>query len=212
MNTDQHPIQLIKERFAELPPEVQAAVTASDLKDKMRAIGDKYNLLLDKQSDLQRLILIVMLGLMSSSEFVPSLMEELKISRTEANLIANDVSEQIFAPIRTHLREWEEQTETDLERLGDFTIDHTQTAGNESLSTEDNAGNGMLVERRPTILDSIENPQPAKRTFVTKTSETRTEPLTDHLLSTPVTVPPQRIVQPSTQTQKSADPYKESIA
>jgi len=205
MNPDQELTQLIKERFAELPQEVKDVISASDLKDKMRAVGDKYNLLLDKQGDLQRLILTVMLGFMPSSEFVPSIMKELNVNSAEAKLIANDVSEQIFAPIRTHLREWEEQAEqeqaqakasapTDLERLGDFTIDKTPTAGNET--------NGTTVEKRPDILEGVENPQSAKRTFVTNT-----EPLVDHLLNTPVTIPPQKINQPTAGV--ASDPYRE---
>jgi len=223
MNPEKDTMQLVKERFATLPQEVKDAITASDLKQKMRAVGDKYNLTLDKQGDLQRIILVVMLGILPSTSFVPSLTKDLEINATMANLIAKDVSDQIFAPIRTHLREWEEiarheaekaatnlvqETPTDLERAGDFTIDHTQTAGNDTTDEG-------YVENRPEILENIENPQPATRTYVTNTRETHTEPLIDHLLTTPVTIPPQSITQsakiiPATPIQRtSPDPYKE---
>ncbi len=227
-------MQLIKERFAQLPQAVKDAITASDLQVKMRTIGDKYNLMLDKQGDLQRSILLVMLGLIPSNQFVSSISNEMGVDNGKAALIAQDVSDQIFNPIRTHLREWDEKAEldakteeeaavntpirSDLERLGDFTIDNTETAGN-SVNPATGANNDAdaFVEKRPDILEGIENPGPANREYVTNNTEVRTDPLVDHLLTTPVTIPPQKIEQPTTAIPKSPiktvvpDPYKEAV-
>ncbi len=219
--------EYIKDKFLKLPKEVQVAITAPDLMLKMRSIGDKYKLLLDKQGDLQRQILIVMLGLIPSSEFVSSVSEVLGISEETANSIAADVNEQIFNPIRTHLREWEEQSEknvatesssttesntSDFQKIGGFTVE-PQPASMQSSTLKESD-----MESRPAILNSIENPEPAPRSTV-PFGAAQTEPLADHLLTTPVVIPPQKIVQNLEQntTTKSAvrqiplanDPYRE---
>jgi hypothetical protein len=225
MNQDS--MQLIKDHFAELPQEVRSAITAPDLLQKMRAIGDKYNLLLDKQGDLQRSILFVMLGLIPSREFVPSISSGLNVNTEVANNIAKDVNEQILAPIRTYLREWEERAEqdeaaeettelgkdgqnSDFQSIGGFTVEPSpMTARQQSEET--------TIENKPDLIKSIENPEPAPKSFVAS-NKIGTDPLVDHLLTTPVTVPPQIIERPVNGASQTApkssgpDPYREATS
>ena len=131
-----------------------------------------------------------------------------------AESIADDINTDIFILVKRHLQEVEasataNMANSDLERLGNFVIDKTPTAGN-------TADDGAYVEKRPDILDSIENPQPAPRSYGSNTPEIRTEPLVDHLLTTPTIVPPQQIVVTektvtSIPTKAAVDPYKEAI-
>lgn len=225
----------IQAQFETLPKEVQDAVVSSGVNDKLKALAGKYDLHIDQLEDLVDEVGLTMLGLRKSSYFVGDLCSRLSIDKKTAESIATEINTDIFSIVREHLRSVDAQADadaeaataaivdprSDLERFGGFTIDKTATAGN---TTE----NGY-VEKRPEILDSIENPQPAPRTYVSNTSpEVRTEPLIDHLLTTPVVIPPQNIEQPVSALptipvaikiptppapQKSAgpDPYKEPV-
>ena len=189
----------IQDAFEKLPQDVQTALTSVDLNNKVKSIAERYNLHMDQLGNLVDEVGLVMLGLQKSSSFIDGLCSRLSIDARIAENITRDINTDIFSSIKQHLMELDvemtpQQPKTDLERLGDFTIDKTPTAGNET--------NGTTVEKRPDILEGVENPQSAKRTFVTNT-----EPLVDHLLNTPVTIPPQKINQPTAGV--APDPYRE---
>ena len=59
------------------------------------------------------------------------------------------------------------------------------------------------IEKEPEIRSSIENPEPAPKTYI-PSNKIGTDPLTDHLLTTPVVIPPQKINKPTV-----PDPYRE---
>lgn len=218
----------IQAQFEKLPPEVQTAVTSSDVNEKIEAIAKKYDLHIDQLGELVDEVGLVMLGLQKPDLFVSDLCERLSINKDIANKISTDINAEIFSLIRQHLMKMSSMAEasttpSDLERLGDFTIDNTQTARNDMsplgrINGGDSEEKGEdSIEKRPEILENIENPQSATRTYVAKTPEIHSEPLVDHLLTTPVTVPPQKIDQsakiiPPTPIKKPGpDPYREAV-
>ena len=169
----------IQTRFEKLPAEVQKAVTSSDVNAKIEAIGKKYQLHVDQLGELVDEVGLVMLGLQKSSFFIDDLCSRLSITRDVARSIGSDINEDIFSLIKAHLMDMNRESShppvPDMERISGIAPNSTTAAADES----------SVPKNLPTA------------------PETRTEPLTDHLLTTPVTVPPQKIDQP--------DPYKESI-
>lgn len=203
----------IQAQFDKLPEEVKAAVTSTDVNDKIEAIGKNKGLLIDQVGELVDEIGLVMMGLRKAEYFIPDLCSRLSISRKAAEEIAKEVNTNIFNSIKRHLMEMQDnipdnrgmntqQSITDLERIGEFTLEKTA-----ETNSNDTTNEGMYVEGRPAILEGIENPQPAKRTIVSNTT-TKTEPLVDHLLTTPTIVPPVKTEVPKT---KGPDPYREQV-
>ncbi len=175
----------IQERFEKLPEEVQKAVTSSDVNAKIEAIGKKYQLHVDQLGELVDEVGLVMLGLQKSSFFTEDLCSRLSISRDVARSIGSDINEDIFSLIKAHLMEMNRESShppaPDMEHLSGIAPSATTTITNKAAATDESG----VPKNLPTA------------------PETRTEPLTDHLLTTPVTVPPQKLNQP--------DPYKELI-
>jgi glucose-6-phosphate-specific signal transduction histidine kinase len=127
--------QEIQDQFNRLPTEIQDAINASELPDKIGVIGKKYSLHTDQLGELVDEIGLVILGLRRSSDFVGDVIERMSISSKDANSIAQDVHDSIFSSIKSHLQNVERQRTDDadmdqaasdistLERAGDFTVD-----------------------------------------------------------------------------------------
>jgi hypothetical protein len=216
MDDNKNTTELIKERYQGLPLQVKDAVTASDLPVKMKTIADDNSLMLDQAGALQNEILFVMLGMEPSSEFVKNISKELNINKEKANAIAKDVNQLIFDPIRKYLREWEEQEEktikenenqqsiTDLERAGGFTIEHSGQNGNGGAPIN-LPGAEEVTESKEDLVASIENPIPTKPAIPVQ-EYNHTEALVDRLLAGPMTAVEQKTVQTSPQEQATAKP------
>jgi len=219
MNDKKDINQMIEEQFLKLPKEVRSAITDTNLIQKTKDLATKYSLHIDQLGSLQNEIVFVMIGLEPSSVFVENIINELKIDTEQANLIANDVNETIFKPIRTYLREWEENAEkeaekntteniaeaktnksiSDLERIGGFNIEPKQ--GSDDQGTEH-------IESRDRLINSIENPPAVEINTATGTQH-NTEPFIDHLLAGPVVTVEQKTVQ--TASQKVSAPATSKI-
>jgi len=228
---DQETTQTIKERFSELPKELRDAITASDLPVRLKNISNNHNLLLDQANILHNEILFVLLGLEPSSEFVPTVSRELQINNEKANLIAKDVNTQIFDSVRSHLMEWEEGANKDLdsqmaekssqisslEKLGGFSIEKSEgSVSNENTSANIDTKSDVSASDRASILYGLENPIPGKKEVAT--GDTHTDPLIDHLLANPVSTTEQKVItsevvkKPAVINKPSGmDPYREPI-
>ena len=100
---------LIQKRFAELPPAVRSAITSADLRPKLQRIGQKYQLHIDQAGSLEDETTLVMMGFSDPAEFPDTLAKELGVSAEIAEQIAEDVSGEIFMPIRESMRAFTEQ-------------------------------------------------------------------------------------------------------
>ncbi len=95
--------KIFKEQYNKLPPELQQAIMASDLRVKLAAIMQKYRLHIDKASVLENEVVLVLMGMESPDEFVNNARRELAISPEDSRALARDVNDQIFHPIREKL-------------------------------------------------------------------------------------------------------------
>lgn len=93
----------IEERFNALPVSVQEALASAKTGERLRRIGTRHDLHIDQLGILNNITGFVILGFLERSEYLPTLIEELNISRESAGAILEDVNTEILAPIRTSL-------------------------------------------------------------------------------------------------------------
>ena len=98
----------IQTRMAELPEDVRAAVQSADFGNKVHTIGTKHQLHIDQIGLLEDEVLLVMLAFSDPEEFVQNLVEQLHVQEDVANIIADEVSNDILLPIRTSIQEFME--------------------------------------------------------------------------------------------------------
>ena len=163
--------QEIEARFEQLPPEIQAAVTSSDVQEKIRAISERHHLHIDQFGELVDEIGLVMMGLQKSANFVSDLVSRLSIASSEAQAIAQEVSTEIFSSIRSYLE-----------------------------NVDPNAPSTANTDMSPThaeTLSAIENPEsipsPNPNILSRTAPESHVEPLVDHLLANPIVQTAQKI-------------------
>lgn len=186
----------IQAQFEKLPRQVQEAVASTDVNDKIEAIGKKNGLMIDQIGELIDEVGQVMMGLQKPALFVDDLCERLAISRDVATKISEEVNTDIFALIRHHLIYNESSQDSTLSSIGGIEIGKTDDRNAYTEPVEN-------IENRPELMASIENPEPAPKVYM-PSDKIGTDPLINHLLTTPVVIPPQKINKPT-----GPDPYRE---
>jgi hypothetical protein len=226
--------EIIKNRYKELPEDIQEAIKSNDLAGKFNAIAEKHGLHIDQNGALQTETLLVMLGLEPTSDYVNNIQRNLDISRTEALSIADDVNNDILGAIKNSLRMMQETGEEQgveeemvgeknsvipnpvatptpvnlpiapLEKAGQFTIEPTKPVSTSPQYKESGIS-------RESVLKSIED----------KPVASQVEPMIDHLLTTHVISPEkvevkEAVTVPSIKKVEekkpyTADPYREQI-
>lgn len=159
-------LALIKERFTELPKEVRSVITAPEFIKHIKETADRNGLMLDQLDSLQKIILVVMLGLEPASTFVSSVMQELAVGKQKAETISRDVNLIIFGPIREHLKEWEDEAKQETAEEQPSTQDNSaistiESVGDFKIEKEDGdetAKSDVTPDDREKILSGLENP------------------------------------------------------
>ena len=100
----------VEERLAQLPEDIQNAIMASDFDQKMQAIGRAHNLHIDQAQQLGNETLLVMLGVSPMSGFTDDIIQEVRVSKEEADKIIADINTQILAPIRESMKKTYEES------------------------------------------------------------------------------------------------------
>lgn len=204
--------------FGKLPEDVREAVLSVEIADAIQRIGKEHGLLIDKQGILAREASYVMVGLVSSGDFISHLKSELGVTDATAQAIANKVNEAVFIPIRKKLtetleaeREAREEAEQEEEVEEDLDTTATSTDG-EEVGEESHE-----YLDKSAVLDEIENPIPVKPVFE-RASEAK--PIVDQKLEVPIRsqVIRETITPPAPQKSQSesnaprnytVDPYRE---
>lgn len=111
MDTDDKALnEQLAERFRQLPPVVQKAITSADVQTQLRALADTHKLHLDQWTLLENEVMLALLGFQPAEDLADNLKKELDIDDTTASALAADVSRIVFVPIREQLeRELEGQ-------------------------------------------------------------------------------------------------------
>lgn len=102
----------IQEHMKKLPEGVQQAIRLSGWDRKILDIGRRYGLHVDQMEILQTELSLAILGLSKREEFVQEVKHEAGIPTEQLNEIIGDINHQIFEPIRTSLRKFQEAEQT----------------------------------------------------------------------------------------------------
>src|SRR5512133_3004931 len=94
----------LEQLLASLPEDVKGVLFAFDTGKRIRDIGLKYSLHLDKCSILVDETNLVMFGLTKPKDFLGIVESKLEVTRDIAELIVHDINEQIFGQIRESLK------------------------------------------------------------------------------------------------------------
>ncbi len=89
----------MKAQWEKLPNEIRAAILATDLQEKLRAMARSRSLRVDEAGIVENETMLVLLGLEHPNDYVSNLERELHVSRDVAETIAKDVNENVFMPV-----------------------------------------------------------------------------------------------------------------
>lgn len=95
--------KVMHERFAQLPPSVQAAITSADVETHLRELAKTHQLHLDQWNLLENEVMLTLLGLQQMSQLKENIVKEVGVSEQVATELANDIAQNVFKPIRDEL-------------------------------------------------------------------------------------------------------------
>lgn len=146
------------------PPVVQKCITSTEWGIRISGIGQKYSLTPAQTNDLEMEILLVALGVEPDEDLITNIKNQLNISETLAEQLADDVNESIYQWIYKKLNN-EKETPENLDKKS---LDIPPP----NLPSED------LAEETPVIRANQEPLVPAQKTIHTILQEQVTPPLT----------------------------------
>ena len=101
----------INAQLAKLPKDLQEIILATETADKIRAIGQKYQLHIDQMGALDEEINNVLFGISPANNLVRQIRIKLGLELPMAEAIARDLNDQIFLKIRESLQSLHEADE-----------------------------------------------------------------------------------------------------
>ncbi len=207
-----------------IPQQILELARSSEIYTASEKIGDLFGLHIDQVGELDAEIRDILCGIAKSSNFTTDIMKRLDIDRELAQKIMVEVNKQVFDTIKDKLMAENKSGETNAENtrnintgtnnsgLNNKTVENIEKYGNFSLEKEesDTDIDTKALENREKMVDGIENPTPGYEKIYKNNSATNTEPLIDHLLTTP-TIQKEKKVETVTNRQQTPDPYREAI-
>ena len=108
----------LKEKFLNIPEDIQEAISSNEVNEKLLALADKYELQFDEAEELTKEIGYIMLGLRQKKDFVKNIQKASGLNFEKSKEMAEEINNTIFADIRESLRkihEPEEELDEDLD-------------------------------------------------------------------------------------------------
>jgi hypothetical protein len=188
---------VIEEKFKQLPKELQRVLSSSEISDTVAGISQKNDLKIDQEGVLFDLVTYVILGLLPSKDFLATFSKDAEVDRKVAQIIVSDINTLVLKDIQSAMKIEAEMIESqtpsadttiaDIERMGGISIDphppappaHTEEQG---TSASDRAR--LMYHFEKSVEDAPKKQASIQQNF--------TEPLIDHLLSTPRGMPEQK--------------------
>src|SRR3989344_236145 len=87
-----------------LPSDLKEAIYSQKVYETLLSISKKFDLSIDQEGEMESETKLVMMGNTHPSKFVANLEERLEIDREKPRLIAADINELVFKPVRLSLR------------------------------------------------------------------------------------------------------------
>jgi hypothetical protein len=95
---------VIQERFASLPTKVQALIVSEELERVISDVCKEQRLRTFGRNLVAGETVLVLLGVRSPAKFAERLRDVLKLSENESYMIAAEISEALFVPVRVEMR------------------------------------------------------------------------------------------------------------
>jgi len=95
--------ETLKHYYSKLPDAVKKILTAEDLQSRVLNIVKKHNLRVDEGGAVEDEVALVLLGIEHPKDFVSNIIENTNVDKKQAPLLARDINETIFVPIRGSL-------------------------------------------------------------------------------------------------------------
>ena len=94
---------LIEERLIALPPVVQRAIASSDVQEHLRGLSNTHKLHLDQWESLEHEVMMTLLGIHAIENLEGNIVNEVGVTHDIAHTLAEDISTNVFEPIRQEL-------------------------------------------------------------------------------------------------------------
>jgi hypothetical protein len=134
MDQKTHFEEIMTERFAKLPPSVQAAITSADVEAHLRELAKHQQLHLDQWDLLENEVMLTLLGLAKTSELKQNIVKEVGVSEEAATIIANDIAQYVFQPIREELERQLEHPEARAVEVSEMDAVRTQALSDQDAT------------------------------------------------------------------------------
>mgnify|MGYP001617430965 CR=1 FL=1 len=131
----------IAQMYDNLPEDLKDAIFGLEMNEIVERIGRENQLNIEQIGELANETGMVMLGVTHPNEFIANLAERLEADKEKARIIAQEINEQIFKPVRESLRKIHNMREEgEGEKQADVPEDHQGEAlmvGMSSISRSD---------------------------------------------------------------------------
>ena len=91
-------------KYQELPEDLQRALVSPSFSNAITETGKKEGLAIDKIGELAEETGFVMLGMTAPSDYVKNLTARLGVPQEKAKMIAEEINQKIFKPVRESLK------------------------------------------------------------------------------------------------------------
>lgn len=169
-----------------LPEDVKEAMTAVNTVNILTAMKSKYNLHIDQLGELSGEVGLLMVGAVRPQEFIGKIEASLHIPRETAKLIATEVNEKIFRPVRESLMQ--------IHKMND-----AKEAVGEKAPAMETTMPSAEISQIHSIKDNMKNK--TEETFPEKTKIPEIKTTADNKLTEPFSEP---------KKTSAPDPYRES--
>jgi seryl-tRNA synthetase len=210
-----------------IPKEIQEFSESADLFDISEKIGNQFGLHIDQIGELDSRIRAILRGLASSKTFSNEIQKVLEITPDLASKITEEVNKQVFQVLKTKMQDIEKSSISDLEKIGNFTIEQPEKeeAEEKTESLKSMSDETVTSTHREALLNALENPEPTPQPVMSTGDNIHTEPLVDLLMNKPTSIPEERVVkmspaptpvatpkvEPVKKVALGPDPYRETI-
>lgn len=100
---DPHVVEVLQERFAQLPEVVRRSITSADVQAHLRKMAEHHKLHIDQWQVLENQVMLTLLGFHPIEELAQTIEREVEVPAEAAKALAADVSHVVFEPIRAEL-------------------------------------------------------------------------------------------------------------
>ena len=130
--------QQISQMYDNLPEDLKEAIFSVDMSEIVEKIGKENQLNIEQVGNLANETGMVMLGVTHPNEFIANLADRLEVDKEKARVVAGEINDQIFKPVRESIRKIHNIREEEKETVSNVKVSPFGNYKGEILKTEHN--------------------------------------------------------------------------